>query len=254
MLQDTTPPASSRTVKVNELTPKKKRKKQAPASKHAQQDSLVPAKQVVSNPPSASSTSKQKIPTTALSPEEELQLLANSATSTSKSTPVQFTNQCAFAFDRIDEFTGTRKRGLAPRLFFTYTPEQYRKFLKTKDFIRCEGYLSQNSAGDMTLNIELSIGSAAAQKKFGNIPANSNMTIKTMRGKEFFLKSYKGAKAVVQGNVTSYEASFVLTKTDAKQLATAEIDQVRLRFTEGFQMFEVYYLDFLREQFPCFGR
>lgn len=264
VLQDTTPPETSRVAKVKELNLKKQGSKQVHIKNRPNQtykiqnnttaivatekDSLIPVVPIASN------KSEQKIPVIALSPEEELRLLASSSTSTLQPTTAPSNNQCAFAFDHIDEFTGTRKRGLAPRLFFSYTPQQYQKFLKTKDFIRCEGYLSQNSGGDMTLNILLSIASAAAKDKFGHIPANSNITIKTMQGKEFFLKSYKGAKAVVQGSTTSYEASFVLTKTDAKQLATAEIDQVRLRFTEGFQIFEVYYLDFLSDQFPCFGR
>ncbi|MFK7799886.1 MAG: hypothetical protein AB8E82_20700 [Aureispira sp.] len=279
MLQDTTRPQPSSVVTVKELAPKKKRNKQKATKKRSKQeaksknettvptppqDSLIPTNQATApkkntsntakETPLESSKSKKKIPTIALSPEEELRLLATSSTNTSVPTPAPSTNQCAFAFDHVDEFTGTRKRGLPPRLFFAYTPEQYRKFLKTKDFMRCEGYLSQNSEGSMTLNIVLSIASAAAKEKFGDIPANSNMTIKTMQGKEFFLKSYKGAKAVVQGSITSYEGSFVLTKTDAKHLATAEVDQVRLRFTEGFQIYEVYYLDFLREQFPCFER
>ncbi len=199
--------------------------------------------------------SQMVINTPSLSAEEELRLLAQApATTLEQRTPVLTQEQCAFAFDRIDEFTGTRKRGLTPRLFFAYTPEQYRKFIKTGDFISCEGYLSQNSEGGMALNIQLSISSPAAKEKFGDLPPNSNMTLKTMQGKEFFLMSYKGAKATVQGNVTVYDCSFVLTKSDAKQLTTAEVDQVRLRFTEGFQVYEVYYLDFLREQFPCFKR
>lgn len=190
-----------------------------------------------------------------LSAEEELRLLAQApATTAEQRAPVLSQEQCAFAFDQVDEFTGTRKRGLAPRLFFSYTPEKYRQFLKTEDFISCQGYLSQSSEGGMALNMTLKIASSAAKAKFGDLPPNSNMTLKTMQGKEFFLMSYKGSKAEIRGESTVYECSFVITKADAKQLAGAEVDQVRLRFTEGFQIYEVYYLDFLREQFPCFER
>ncbi len=189
----------------------------------------------------------------ALSAEEELRLLAQAPATTAEARiPKLSEEQCAFAFEKTDEFTGLEKRGLAPRLFFTYTPEQYRQFIKTADFIRCEGYLSQSSEGGTALNITLVIASPAAKDKFGDLVPSSNMTIRTMEGKEFFLRTYKGGQAVVKGNNTVYEASFVLTKADVKQLSDAEIDQVRLRFTKGFQLYEVYYLDFLREQFPCF--
>ncbi len=212
-------------------------------------------------PPSASAdnkktaASKRNKQAQPLSAEEELRLLAQApATTAEQRSPMLRPEQCTFAFDHIDEFTGTRKRGLAPRLFFTYTPEQYRKFLKTKDFIRCEGHLSQSSEGGLALNITLTIATAAAKEKFGDLAPNSNLTLRTMQGKEFFLLTYQGATATVKGDATVYEASFVLTKADAKQLAEAEVDQVRLRFTKGFQLYEVYYLDFLREQFPCFKR
>lgn len=216
----------------------------------------APSTQVQAAPSTEIANNKKKkvsVNSPSLSAEEELRLLAQAPPTTlEQRTPVLSQEQCAFAFDHVDEFTGTRKKGLAPRLFFAYTPEQYRKFLKTSDFIHCEGYLSQSSEGGMALNLSLSIASPAAREKFGDLPPSSNLTLKTMQGKEFFLKTYKGAKAVVKGDVTVYEASFVISKADARQLATAEVDQVRLRFTEGFQIYEVYYLDFLREQFPCF--
>ena len=283
MEQDTTPPDNSRVVVVKEL-PSKKRSKQVrikdrtpkvkkPKKKNnkavaknkpsspvveEKKDSVLPPTPVDPTPTTATSPPKSKPSKSysnspSLSAEEELQLLAQAPPTTlEQRTPVLSQEQCAFAFDHVDEFTGTKKRGLAPRLFFAYTPEQYRNFLKTSDFIHCEGYLSQSSEGGMALHISLSIATPAAREKFGDLPPNSNLTLKTMQGKEFFLKTYKGAKAVVKGATTVYEASFVITKADARQLATAEVDQVRLRFTEGFQIYEVYYLDFLREQFPCF--
>lgn len=283
--QDTTPPDSSRVVVVKEL-PSKKRSKQvrikdrtpkvkktkknnkavaknktpkkasSPKVAKEKRDSVLPPTPIEPTPTTVGSTpksqpSKSYSNSPSLSAEEELQLLAQAPPTTlEQRTPVLSQEQCAF--DHVDEFTGTKKRGLAPRLFFAYTPEQYRKFLKTSDFIHCEGYLSQSSEGGMALHLSLSIATPAAREKFGDLPPNSNLTLKTMQGKEFFLKTYKGAKAVVKGETTVYEASFVITKADARQLATAEVDQVRLRFTEGFQIYEVYYLDFLREQFPCF--
>lgn len=263
---DTTDPDNSRIIKIKELPGKKRskqvhiqdrpsRKKRPKKSSHKNTNRTT-SFQLDNADLQKENTIKQNKPNKnqpSLNSEEELRLLAPTTPPIAEQRASLLTSkQCAFAFDHIDEFTGTRKRGLAPRLFFTYTPKQYRQFLKTGDFIRCDGYLSQSSEGGMALNVTLSIASPAAKDKFGDLPPNSNMTLKTMQGKEFFLKSYKGAKATVVGNTTVYECSFLITKSDTKHLATAEVDQVRLRFTKGFQVYEVYYLDFLREQFLCF--
>lgn len=188
-----------------------------------------------------------------LSTEEEIKLLSRTKTidAENKIHPESAEN-CYFAFDVIDEFTGVQKRGLSTRSFFAYTPDEYRKFIKEDDFIRCEGFLSQSSEGGMALNINLYVASREAKQKFGAIKANSAMILRTMEGKEYFLMTYPGAEPQVTDNVTYYQCSFAINKSDLKNLQKAEIDQVKISFQKGFQSYDVFYLDFLMDQFPCF--
>lgn len=189
----------------------------------------------------------------ALHPAEELRLLCQAPTHEAPSLvhPDEVQN-CAFAFNKVDEFTGLQKRGLHPRLFFTYTPEGYQKFIKDGDFIRCEGFLSAQSEGSMALNIQLYIYSKVAQEKFGSIKPNSSLVLNSLDGKKFYLVTYKGAQPQIVGNSTIYTCSFAINDRDLKQLKNIEIDQATLSFTKGFQRYEVFYLDFLMDQFPCF--
>ena len=189
----------------------------------------------------------------ALSSEEALKILAKTddITTQNRRHP-NSNNNCQMAFDVTDEFTGLRKRGLAPRPFFSYSPEQYRKFVKEGDFIRCEGYLSQSTGGRMALNINLYIANKEAQYKFGGIPAKSSMVLHPMKGKDFFFITYKGATPQLVDNMTLYQCSFAIDKSDLKKLKKTEIDSVRIAFQEGVQTFDVFYLDFIIDQFPCF--
>ncbi len=160
--------------------------------------------------------------------------------------------KCQMAFDRIDEFTGRQKRGLASRLFFTFTPESYRKFLKTKELITCEGYLTEATGHLMALHLTLTIAIKDASSKFGNIPAGSFLVLKGLQGRTFSLQTYAGAKPTISANETVYQLSYAIPKGSINALKKIEIDKVRMAFEKGTFSYDVYYLDFLKDQFPCF--
>lgn len=161
-------------------------------------------------------------------------------------------DNCNFAFNVVDEFTGKRKRGLAERQFFTYTPGSYKKFLKKQDFLTCTGYLTESSDGLMALHLKFKILSKMAKAKFGNLSPNSTMYILPMRGKAIALKTFKGAEAQAFDDYTLYECTFAISKGDLATLKKTEVDQVQITWSGGFQVYDVYYLDFLLDQFPCF--
>lgn len=226
-----------------------------------QQDSTVPTKNIIKiKELKSSKISKEKNKNSSLKKKEKKQASPKEKTFTPKSKQLEIQDKihlddekkCAFAFNITNEFTGIRRRGLSPRTFFSYTPNEYLKFMAESDFINCEGFLSQNSAGEMALNINFHVASSDAKQKFGAIPAKSSLVLKTMTGKEFSLISHLGAEPQTTDNSTYYQCSFALTKSDVKQLKKAEIDQVKITFQKGFQIHDVFYLDFLIDQFPCF--
>jgi len=279
--QDSTPP-KKRVVKVKELTVPTKKQKKAKKNKNAetttrknksekiaditttkaykasQKKKAKEAKKnksVASSNKKENSTTKKKDKKTGhtkkLSAEEELKILAktDNINDVDKEHP---NNNCTFAFDVTDEFTGVQKKGLLPRTFFSYTPAKYQKFFKDEDFIRCEGFLSQSTGGLMALNINLYVASDEAKYKFGAIKANSTMVVHSMDGKQYFFMTYKGAAPQVIENTTVYQCSFAIDKTDLKNLRKTEVDKIRIAFQKGIQAYDVFYLDFLIDQFPCF--
>jgi hypothetical protein len=80
------------------------------------------------------------------------------------------------------------------------------------------------------------------------------MVLRTMEGKEYYLMTYPGAAPQTVDNTTYYQCSFAINKSDLKHLQKAEIDLVKISFQKGFQSYDVFYLDFLIDQFPCFEK
>jgi hypothetical protein len=282
--QDSTPPKNN-VVKIKELTaptkrkkkPKKNKKEEIAPSKNksekiaditktkaykanqrkkvqrAKKNKIVATSNKKDNK-IAVSTKKKKVKvsnTKKLNAEEELNILAktDNIEDIDKQHP---NNNCTFAFDVTDEFTGSQKKGLFARTFFSYTPAKYQKFFKDEDFIRCEGFLSQSTGGLMALNINLYVASEEAKYKFGAIKANSTMVVHSMDGKQYFFMTYKGAAPKVIENITVYQCSFAIDKRDFKNLKKTEVDKIRIVFEKGIQSYDVFYLDFLIDQFSCF--
>lgn len=233
-------------TKQQEKTPKVAKTKPSKTKKNATSNNTTPKEKTVAK--KTPKTKKQ-----GLSPEEELRLLARTKElNVEDAVHPDRAENCAFAFDLVDEFTGVQKRGLKARPFFSYTPDEYRKFMKDGDFIRCDGFLSQSSTGNIALNINFYVASSEAKFKFGGIKANSALVLHSMSGKEFYLITYKGAAPQVVDNMTYYQCSFAIDKSDIKHLKKAEVDQIKLSFQKGFQTYDVFYLDFMIDQFPCF--
>lgn len=249
---------SKKTTTVNKAKEPKQKKEKVVKTPNPSSSKKTKKKKIVKSTPKSSATknavakrSKSKVK--GLTQEEEVKLLAKTKSIDAKNKiHPESQENCNFAFDVIDEFTGIQKRGLAARPFFSYTPDKYRKFIKEDDFIRCEGFLSQSSGGTMALNINFYVASREAKHKFGGIKPNSALVLHPMDGKEFFLMTYKGAKPQVVDNMTYYQCSFAINKSDLKNLRKAEIDQVKISFQKGFQTYDVFYLDFMIDQFPCF--
>lgn len=158
---------------------------------------------------------------------------------------------CALAYDVIDEFSGKRKRALKPRAFFGFTPESYEKFFPDQDFLQCEGHLVE-SDGQLALRLRIIIQDKSAKKQFGTIEPGAQVFIRPMKSSTLALSSYAGATVSEENDKTVYDCSFALDKSALKVLKNDEIDTIRIIWSKGYQTYQVYYLDFLRDQFSCF--
>ncbi len=169
--------------------------------------------------------------------------------STSGNIP-QMNNDCSLQENLVDEFSGKRKRALQARWFFSFTPEAYQKFFTEDDFLHCQGYLAERE-GQLSLQLIINIQDQTAKQSFGTLLPQSKIIIYPMRGNSIPLQTYKGAELIETADQTTYKCSYPISKKQLKALKKVEIDQIRINWSQGFQTYEVYYLDFLLDQFAC---
>lgn len=160
---------------------------------------------------------------------------------------------CAFTHKEVDKFTGKLRRDLEPALLFTHTPKDLRPFLRDREYITCRGYLADLSDGLLFLSLEFSIASNNAPASFGGIPNGSIMSILPMKGETIRLFNSKTDAGFFDSGrgVYVYRAQFQISGLQEKVLQSIEIDKIRVIWATGYEDYEVFDLDFFRNQINC---
>ncbi len=163
---------------------------------------------------------------------------------------------CQYAFDNVDEFSGKRRRDLASQQLFAHTNEQLRPYMKGRDYITCNGYLSSISGSVRSLFLQFTILSENAQREFGVLEKGSILTVKFIDGSTVRLYNDKTDIGVVdplERSVT-FRGRYTIDSSTEKALRKNEVDKVRVVWGTGFEDYEVYELDFFINQFRCLNQ
>ncbi|MBP7273707.1 MAG: hypothetical protein KA974_07685 [Saprospiraceae bacterium] len=160
---------------------------------------------------------------------------------------------CLVANRTTDEFTGKSKTDLAAEPLISYTDEKLRPYLKEREYLRCEAYLSAVSNGTILLNCVFEIASKTAPgpEEYGMLEKGSTFSIILLNKEMIQLKNIQtdlGKVDAVKG-ITTYEAKYLLD--DEKRLRTSEIDQIRVDWSTGYEVYDVYNVDFFMNQLLC---
>jgi hypothetical protein len=160
---------------------------------------------------------------------------------------------CVFTHKEVDKFTGKLRRDLEPVLLFTHTPKDLRPFLRDREYITCRGYLADLSDGLLFLSLEFSIASNNAPAAFGGIPNGSIMSILPMKGETIRLFNSKTDAGFFDSGrgVYVYRAQYQISGLQEKVLQSMELDKIRVIWATGYEDYEVFDLDFFRNQINC---
>jgi len=171
-------------------------------------------------------------------------------------TVIPPTHQCRYAYTGVDERSGQRRRDMPKRLLFTYTDDRLRLFMKDKDYLRCEGYLSSVAGGYRFLTLEFTFAYPNAQEAYGFIEKGSILTIKMLNGDFVNLKSGTMAQGSydIDTQILTYQVIYPIDQSLLTFLRKSEVDSIRVFWSSGYEEYEVYELDFFMEQIECLDR
>lgn len=158
---------------------------------------------------------------------------------------------CNFTYNGRDE-TGRYRKDLEKQLLFTYTDERLRLFLKEKEYLRCEGYLS-SAEGFRFLTLQFSFAYPTAREAYGFIEKGSTLTIKLLNGQFINLQSgtMDAGSYDTQTDMTSYLVQYPIDQSVLGLLNASEIEGVRVFWSSGYEEYPVFNLDFFQKQLRC---
>ncbi len=159
---------------------------------------------------------------------------------------------CFTTQDSRDETTGEWARQVAQRLLFTYTDERLRPFLKDKEYLRCEGFLS-SKGNRQQLSLEFSFAYPNAREAYGFIESGSILTIKLLNGEFVNLRAEKlerGSYDTRKGLLT-YRVVYPIDRRQLNILQQGEADFIRVFWSSGYEEYKIYQLDFFQQQLRC---
>lgn len=158
---------------------------------------------------------------------------------------------CSFTFNGRDE-SGRYRKDMEKQLLFTYTDDRLRLFLKDKEYVRCEGFLSAVE-GFRFLTLQFSFAYPTAREAYGFIEKGSTLTIKLLNGQFINLQSgtMDAGSYDTQLDITSYLVQYPIDQSVLSLLHASEMEGVRVFWSSGYEEYPVFNLDFFQKQLRC---
>lgn len=161
--------------------------------------------------------------------------------------------QCQFAFNGIDAFTNKLKKELQQELFFSFTDERLKPYLKDRDYVTCYGFLTSISGGFRYLTLVFAIASKNATREYGYIKNGSLLNLKLLDGQTVSLFSQSENQGIPDPKTGDmvYKVRYPVDFQKEKTLLKSGIDRVRVVWSTGYEDYEVYNVDFFINQLNC---
>lgn len=159
---------------------------------------------------------------------------------------------CAVVFNGVDNSTMKERKQLKSYPFFYYTHKNLKSYYKDQSFL--EGFASVMELGDYTfVTFKIIIKSKDARRNYGIITENSLMRIKTISGELIYLPAFNTSNSSINKDTgfTEYYVAFGIDKENKRDLKKSDIDKIGIMWSSGFEEYDVYAVDLIKEQLKC---
>lgn len=163
-------------------------------------------------------------------------------------------SNCSFDFEGQDPDRNQYRRDVKKELLFTYTDEDLRPYLKEKEYLVCEAYLS-SLGGYRFLSLSFTFAYPNAREAYGFIEQNSVLTIKLLNGDYVNLRAGEmdaGSYNTVKQEL-KYSVYYPIDRGLISLLKNSEVNMLRVFWSSGFEEYPIQQMDFFQKQFECLG-
>jgi len=159
---------------------------------------------------------------------------------------------CQIAYEGKDQITGQMRRDVQEQLLFTYTDERLRTYLKDKEYLRCEGFLTA-MGGYRFLSLQFTFAYPNAREAYGFIEKGSILIIKLLDGNFVSLPALRMDQGSYDttAELLTYSVHYPLDRSQMNLLRHSEVDSVIMFWSSGYEEYPVYNLNFFAQQMGC---
>jgi len=160
---------------------------------------------------------------------------------------------CQYAYEGLDAKGLDWRRDGEKELLFTFTDERLRLFFPEKEYLRCEAFLSSLGKREKQLTIEFVFAYPNAREAYGVIEKNSLITLKLFDGQIIELKAGELdlGKYESDKDIMTYRMIYKMDNQQINLLRKQELEEIRMYWSAGFEVYPVYNIDFFSRQLKC---
>lgn len=160
---------------------------------------------------------------------------------------------CNIKIDEVDEFTGKRRTTTESELLFSYTREDIRPYYKDREHTICHANITAMGGGIYVFSLEIAIASRTAEQEYGGILSNATLMVVLLDGTTINMinsRTDRGKYDAVR-DVHTFHGNYQIPPKQVKDLLEGEIDKIRVVWEKGYDTYDVYEMDFLRNHLKC---
>jgi len=162
-------------------------------------------------------------------------------------------NICEYSYEGLDAKGIDWRRDGEKELLFTFTDERLRLFFPDKEYLRCEAFLSSLGKREKQLTIEFRFAYPNAREAYGVIEKNSLITLKLFDGQiiELIAGELDLGKYETDKDILTYRMIYKMDNQQINLLRKQELEEIRMYWSAGFEVYPVYNIDFFSRQLKC---
>ncbi|TVR81783.1 MAG: hypothetical protein EA409_06475 [Saprospirales bacterium] len=142
-----------------------------------------------------------------------------------------------------------------PEPLFFFLPEEMRLTLRGRPIISCNISARRKGPG-LFLTFHFTLHIPSARRSFTGLPENTPIRIRLMNGEIVNLHNLRMDNGTYdeRTNTVSFTAITPLSKSNEMRFRETEVDQIRVVWATGFEDYEVYDINLIRDHLKCLDK
>ncbi len=159
---------------------------------------------------------------------------------------------CEIIFDGYDKIIDANKKVVKPEFLFGYTRPRLKSSFKNDDYLTCMASVSKVGR-KYFLTLEIRIKSKTALRTYGSLLQNETIVLETVKGEKFYGKSINTDSGTIEAysGHTIYKGIYNFSRGDINDLKNNYLDHIGILWTSGFEQYDIYNVDLLKNQIRC---